>query len=337
MKIFSAQCEKRHQDCLSSLPGLLADDSLTDQTAQQQTTHMTKVSWIAAIVASALGIVSGKVDAKPLAGDAEIDRAVTMKLASLYGIHSNVVAHLDLTGPFGTASQWTLVIGKQPDNESTALGGAFNKEGAISICFVKNVDPDCSEERLLEKYREQKITFAPEEGPFYTMFASQVVHSMPGSRSPLLELKTCSIHGGNGSCGISTFLMAYDRRTDAFRTVFFNFTGSNNNEATRFVEHGPLLGYVIVANPTSDAPFRYFVEVYKRTSAGEYTRALKYRSRTGYGDGNPLPVIDSEMPELRRRLGLWKTGNALPVPPVMPEGCSKLALSNGIEWCETKP
>ena len=100
------------------------------------------------------------------------------------------------------------------------------------------------------------------------------------------------------------------------------------------VEDGPLLGSVIVAYPTSDAPFTYFVEVYKRTSDSEYSRALRYRGHTGYGDGNPLAVIDSEMPETLRQLGLWKTGDALPVPPRMPAGCTRLVMRKGVERCE---
>lgn len=142
--------------------------------------------------------------------------------------------------------------------------------------------------------------------------------------------------GANGNCGVSTFLLAYDQKTDRFRVVFFNMTGRNNNEETRFVEGGPLLGSVIVAYPTRDAPFRYFVEVYNRASNGEYSQALRYRGRTGYGDGNPLAVIDSEMPETLRRLGLWKTGDPLPVPPTMPAGCTRLVLRNALEWCEPR-
>ena len=111
-------------------------------------------------------------------------------------------------------------------------------------------------------------------------------------------------------------------------------TGRNNNEETRFVENGPLLGSVIVAYPGSDAPFTYFVEVYKRISDSEYSQVLRYRGNTRYGDGNPLAVIDSEMPETLRRLGLWKTGDTLPVPPRMPGGCTRLVMRKGIEWCE---
>ena len=65
-----------------------------------------------------------------------------------------------------------------------------------------------------------------------------------------------------------------------------------------------------------------------------YSRTLKYRGHTGYNDGNPLAVIDSEMPETLRQLGLWKTGDALPVPPLMPGGCTRLVMRKGVEWCE---
>ena len=77
------------------------------------------------------------------------------------------------------------------------------------------------------------------------------------------------------------FLFAYDRKAERFRVVFFNMMGRNNNQEARFVENGPLLGSVIVAYPTNDAPFAYFVEVYKRISDSEYLRVLRYRGHTG--------------------------------------------------------
>jgi len=129
-------------------------------------------------------------------------------------------------------------------------------------------------------------------------------------------------------------LFAYDRKAERFRVVFFKMMGTSNNQETRFIETGPMVGSVVVAYPTEDPPFTYFVEVYRRTSDNEYSRVLKYRGRTGYGDGNPLPVIDSEMPETLRRLGLWKTGDALPVPPSLPRGCTRLVMRKGVEWCE---
>ena len=278
-------------------------------------------------------LAAGGASANESLSPAEIDQAVISNLSSVYGINSTVVAHVDLTKPFHTKSRWTLVIGKQPDEESTAEDGVGRPKGVVSVCFVQNADPDCSEAMFLGKYPERNSTLAPGEGLFYELFANDIVYSRPGRADPLLRIKTCTMPGANGSCGVSTFLFAYDRKADAFRAVFFNITGRNNNQATRFVESGPLLGDVIVANPTGDAPFRYYVEVYKRNGAGEYARVLRYRGRTGYGDGNPLAVIDSEMPEILRRLGLWKTGDALPVPPTMPPGCTRLVMRKGVEWC----
>ena len=130
------------------------------------------------------------------------------------------------------------------------------------------------------------------------------------------------------------FLFAYDRKEDRFRVIFYNMMGRNNNEEGRFVENGPLLGSVIVVYPTNDAPFTYFVEVYKRVSDSDYSQVLRYRGNTRYGDGNPLAVIDSEMTETLRRLGLWKEGDALPVPPRMPQRCTRLVMRKGVEWCE---
>lgn len=118
------------------------------------------------------------------------------------------------------------------------------------------------------------------------------------------------------------------------RLVSFLERGRNNNQEARFVENGPLLGSVIVSYPTDDAPFTYFVEVYKRVSDSDYSQVLRYRGNTRYGDGNPLAVIDSEMPETLRRLGLWKEGDALPVPPRMPQRCTRLVMRKGVESCE---
>ena len=284
---------------------------------------------------------AGGTSAKELIGTAEIDQTVISKLSSLYGINSKIIAHVDLTKPFDTKSQWTLVIGKQPDEESTVTDGMDRPVGAVSVCFVKNAVPDCSAAMFLAKYREQKTAVAPGERPFYELSASEVVYSGPGKTLPLLMIKTSTWSGANGSHGIFTFLFDYDRKADGFRAVFSNVTGSNGNQETRFVETGPLLGDVIVADPIGGAPpptrrnpYAYSVEVYKRDVAGMYARILAYRGGTRYSDGNPLAVIDSEMPETLRRLGLWKPGDALPVPQRMPAACTRLVIRKGVEWCE---
>ena len=289
----------------------------------------------AVVFAATLILVTGGVDAQTRPDPTAIDQAVISKLSAQFGINSRVTTHLELTQTFQTKSSWSLVVAKQPDEESSVEDGGGNRIGAVSLCFVENGEPDCLEKMFQTKYREEKISFVFGEPTFHQLFASDVVFSGPGKTLPLLRIKSCMNRGANGNCGVSTFLFAYDRKADRFRVVFFNMTGRNNNEETRFVESGPLLGSVLVAYPTSDAPFTYFVEVYKRTSDSEYSRTLRYRGHTGYGDGNPLAVIDSEMPETLRQLGLWKTGDALPVPPRMPGGCTRLVMRKGVEWCES--
>ena len=288
----------------------------------------------AVISAATLILAARGLDAQTHLDTTAIDQAVISKLSAEFGINSKVITHLDLTQPFQTKFRWSLVVAKQPDAESIAEDGAGEREGAISLCFVENEEPDCAEEMFLAKFREDKVSFVPGTGPFYKLFASDVVFSGPGRTLPLLRIKSCTIRGATGNCGVSTFLFAYDRNAERFRIVFFNMMGRTNNQEARFVESGPLLGSVIVAYPTNDAPFGYFVEVHKRISEGEYSRVLRYRGNTGYGDGNPLAVIDSEMPQTLRRLGLWKTGDALPVPPSMPAGCTRMVMRKGVEWCE---
>ena len=288
----------------------------------------------AVIVGATLVLVAGCVYAQTHLDTTAIDQAVISKLSAQFGINSKVIVHLDLTQTFQTKSRWSLVAAKQPDEESNVEDGGGNRIGAVSLCFVENDEPDCSEETFLARYREENVSFVSGEPTFHELIASDVVFSGPGRTLPLLRIKSCMNRGANGNCGVSTFLFAYDRKAERFRVVFFNMTGRNNNEDTRLVESGPLIGSVIVAYPTNNAPFTYFVEVYKRSSDGEYSRMLKYRGNTGYGDGNPLAVIDSEMPETLRRLGLWKTGDALPVPPHMPRGCTRLVMRKSVEWCE---
>src|ERR1700677_1538211 len=212
----------------------------------------------AVISAATLMLAATDVDAQMRLDTSAIDQAVISRLSAQFGINSKVIAHLDLTRTFQTKSRWSLVVAKQPDEESSVEDGGGNRIGAVSLCFVENDEPDCSEEMFLAKYREEKVSFVSGEPTFHELLASDVVFSGPGRTLPLLKIKSCMNRGANGNCGVSTFLFAYDRKADRFRVVFFNMTGRNNNEETRLIENGPLLGSVIVAYPTSDAPFTYF-------------------------------------------------------------------------------
>jgi hypothetical protein len=61
-------------------------------------------------------------------------------------------------------------------------------------------------------------------------------------------------------------------------------------------------------------PTPIWIAVDRFTREHGYRQMLRYRSATRYNDGDPLPVIDSEMPNLERRLGLWRPGSPLPIP-----------------------
>ncbi len=85
------------------------------------------------------------------------------KLANQFGINSKVTVHLDLSQTFQTNSRRSLVIAKQPDEESGVEDGGGNRIGAVSLCVVENDEPDCSEEMFLAKYREEKVSFVSGE------------------------------------------------------------------------------------------------------------------------------------------------------------------------------
>jgi hypothetical protein len=265
----------------------------------------------------------------PVASATNIDESALSTLSSLYGTTSTVIAHIDLTTPFKTASRWTLVIAKETDKPNYDQDPGGNS--IISICFVKIDRPDCSEREALERYREHGID--DKKRPFYQFFDSKIVYLDSEETRPLLLLRTCSYGGLNRNCEKATFLYEYGRTTDHFHLIFFNTTGRNNNEETRFVDKGPLIGSVIAVYPTPQAPYAYYVEVYKQRNSEGYTRVLRYRGKTGYNDGNRLSVIDSEMPEILQHLGLWKPGVAPPHPAEMPSGCTRLSMRNGVEWC----
>jgi hypothetical protein len=139
----------------------------------------------------------------------------------------------------------------------------------------------------------------------YHLFASSIVYGGENKTRPFLFAQVCGAGAmsGDGDCGIANALYRYDKGADRFIRVFLNRTGRNNNQDTRFVESGPLQGDVIVGNPTENAPYTYWIEVYRAGDSGQYGRVLRYRGLTGYSDGNPLAVADSEMPEILHRRG----------------------------------
>ena len=256
----------------------------------------------------------------------EVDRSVIAALSHQAATKPKVISHVDLTEPFATATQWTFVAvqdGSQPAPDD------FEDHGPILLCLVKATSSDCS----LHLYQHVRSDGRSFDTPYH-LSSGKVVYANQDKSSPLLFLQVCGAEGPNGNCGIATALYRYERGADRFVRVFLNLTGRNNNQNTRFVESGPLQGNVIVDVPTENAPYGYWIEVYRANEAGQYAQILRYRSRTHYGDSNPLAVADSEMPEILSHFGLWKAGDPLPVPAHMPKGCTQLYMRLSEEWCK---
>lgn len=267
---------------------------------------------------------------------AEVERAVIAAIPAWHGQKATILKYLDLTQPFATASPWALVVAQDP---SPPAEPDLEDHGPIAVCLVKVLTPHCMEKYPLHgrwlKWYAKYGGYLSWYVTAYDLGTAGVVYAGKDKTRQLLLLKTYSARSGDGNSNIRMALFDYDPHEDQFRQVFENFSGaSNNNQAARFVEHGPLQGDVIVDYPTDHAPYVYWIEVYAPGKTGQYARILKYRSHTRYGDGNPLPVADSEMPAIMQRLGLWKPGDALPVPLNMTSGCGRLVLRHAEEWCQ---
>lgn len=283
-----------------------------------------------AVLVAALAFPSIVVaDTAPLS-QAKVEQAVVAALPVWDGKKPQIIDYLDLGQPFATTVPWALVIAQAAGPVPPESTG----HGPLAICFVGGLHPEYPQ--CTGSYWQRSEDMGWWFAQPYSVRIARVVYAGRGRTLPLLLVQTCSVPGGNGSCNIRTSLYQYGGMVEAFRRLFVHDSnGSNNNQDARFVEHGPLQGDVIVDYPTSHAPYAYWIEVYAQGKSGEYARILRYRSITHYGDGNPLPVADSEMPQIMQRLGLWKPGDALPVPPHEPKGCGPLVMRRGEEWCKT--
>ncbi len=233
---------------------------------------------------------------------------------------------VDLSVMFHTRSMWRIRVSQ---GLPTTDGGENPAPGAISLCLEKSAAGPCD---------PKPVTFASASDasgwePHYLEVAEPVYPT--GKRRPaLLNLVTASLHGGNGSQLKVTQILKYDAGRDAFRRIYAYGVGTNNNDEVRFVTEGPLRGDVISVEPTSDRPFAYWVVVNRLTPAWTYQPVLRFRSATTYGDGNRLAVIDSEMPNILSRLGLWKTGSPLPLPADAATSCRHPHLKRSALWCD---
>ncbi len=237
------------------------------------------------------------------------------------------VTTLDLSGPFRTRSPWNITVSQAAPIPAPFGPADATVPGAVTICLHR-IDGPC-DTQLQSKLFDTSDVPAFSERHYLDKLA--VVRSRGASGQPLLLLVTASLNSGDGDQLVLTQVMTYRHGADRFVKAYEHWTGTNNNQQVRFMPAGPLAGDIIAVEPTETAPFGYWVTVNAFTSARGYRPMLRFRSATTYGDGNALPVIDSEMTNILRRLGKWRPGAPLPLPATP---CARPHLRHGALWCD---
>lgn len=222
-------------------------------------------------------------------------------------------------------SAWRLTATQGPEVPDPVMDEG-TVPGAIRLCLSKDGGRSCSPAlpNLLALSHGPGDTYSDA----HYLNDARIVYPREGS--PLLLVGVSSIHAVNNDQRVGFAALTYDKAKDGFTLAYRAQTGRNNNQEIRYMESGPLRGAIIWAEPTSDAPFGFWITVSKPGANGIYTQALRYRSATRYGDGNPLAAIDSDMPNILQRLGLWHPGMKLPVPNAK---CTTPHLKAGALWC----
>ena len=236
---------------------------------------------------------------------------------------------MDLTKPFHTRSAWGFVVTEGPPTKDY---GDADAPGALTLCLHKGTSGPCVSGPVSPPLNPPTPDYAIAWEPHYLKTATLVYPRGPDA-APFLLVVTGSLYSGDGDQLISTQLVTYDADKDTFRRVYSESTGHNNNQEIRFIVDGPLRGSVISAEPQAHLPYGYWIVVKQLTPAGEYQQILRYGSATRYNDGNRLAVIDSEMPKIEKRLGLWKPGEPIPTPS-HGKPCLKPVLRHSELWCD---
>lgn len=267
------------------------------------------------VMVLAIGSTSSAAMAQSLAGPATVHPA-------------SQAMELDLTKSFHTRSTWRFTV---TEGAPVKDDGDNDAPGALTLCLHKGPTGPCVSDPVALPVRTTASGSPIVRKPHY-LITAKVVYPKGLKAPPLLLIVTGSLLSVDGDQLVSTQLIAYDTDKDTFRRVYDKSTGHNNNQEIRFITGGPLQGSVISAEPQEHQPYGYWIVVDRLTKAGIYRQVLRYRSATLYNDGNPLAVIDSEMPNIERRLGLWKPGDPIPAPKGKP--CHKPALRHAELWCD---
>lgn len=238
---------------------------------------------------------------------------------------------MELTGSFHARSAWRLVV---REGAPTKDYGDNDAPGALSLCLHSGPAGPCVSGPVSLPLQRTTPDGSPAWEPHY-LLAAKMVHPRGVQAAPLLLIVTGSLNSGDGDQIVATQLIAYDAGKDVFHRVYGGRTGHNNNQEIRFLDGGPLRGSVISAEPQDRAPYGYWITVSSPTAAGDYRPVLRYRSATLYNDGNTLAVIDSETPNIEKRLGLWKAGRPIQTDlDGHAKPCARPVLRRTELWCD---
>lgn len=241
---------------------------------------------------------------------------------------SPVISNIDLSKPLSTREAWRFVATQGPPVAAVDTASGGNEPGRILLCLQATPSTPC-DPQLLNALRTASSSNDFFREPHY-LNAVKIAYPRGSAGRPVLIVQTASMHSGDGDQLVMTQVLAYEKPQNRFVRIFQYTTGKNRNEEVRYINSGRLKGDIISIDPTENAPYAYWVTVSVLSPQYAYKTALRYRSATHYGDGNPLAVIDSEMPNIEHRLGYWKSGMALPLPS---GGCPRPRLVRMELWC----
>ena len=219
---------------------------------------------------------------------------------------------MDLTAPFHTRDNWQFVIRQDPPQD-TSLGTG---PGNLHFCFVRGSASHC-------------FGASYPNVSFNALGSSAIEYPTPASHEPVLVVVANDQFSPTGG-GRLTLIWAYNPKADQFDQMFDQAVSKNTNGEIRLITTGPLAGDIVKDVAGGRPAYRYHITVY-RLENSEFKEVLSYDGNSKYNDGSGLPVIDAEMAEIERRLGLWKPGDPLPAP--VRTYCDTLELRHGVEWC----
>jgi len=238
---------------------------------------------------------------------------------------TKVISSIDLSRPFVTRSAWTFTATQGPDVDDPTGSPGEKAPGAITLCLSRDSGRTCDPAvtAVMTKLFPEDIF----DQPHFLLDAR--IEALPGSR-PFLWVRTGSFLSGDSDQRVVTQALVYDRVRDRFISAYHHVDGHNNNQDVRYVTAGPLRGDIVTVESPSGPPFTYVLTVSRMSARGVFRPILHYRTATRYGDGNGLAVIDSDMANLERHLGLWRPGLPLPLPA---SSCAKPHLVRMELWC----